>query len=1055
MLRRTSQCLSRRQAQLLRPRYLTTTLSNRFATPTSGFAPTWDKIKENLKAPIDQFMPAVRPSYTVESPQSEESPDLLRSFTVLTSDPKATSLQELLDRIPHFNAGNESGLFTDFLLLVTPTYAASLRKQKNVIEKALTRIFPVKDLDQNLHNRLGGSSREAVRLVAAVVDRLPRPSDLSASAVGDIGSEGIAIRVVANENPIWKPELAHHDPRAALSDNKFRFLSFHLNDDATPASMRPIVQLPLANTIFQNGLSSTLIWRKYSVRSGGLGLKEIDEQLCDSHRVKLPRESASNETNNLTLTVPLVPLTSARSVVACMGNIIRRLSADSGLGPQEPTKEAILASHELEQSVTSYHKTRGLSPRAVSVWALVIPEKTFTGGLSMAAKVLGERNLTELWKVGSNHDTDPSQPNLLTLLQHGARLHKVLSGGGGWGKKAGLLSLDPDTGYGQHSAWEEITPAQLTDAENIGGLPPVPTDLQHVWSFEPQELPSIVNKGDYIQFYISPSASSEEAILQSKASTGSSEPISDVKTVEFGGIPSTVDNMPASEVSVTTVQAKTDLVQSYPNHFGALSETGLAMFFGLQSDKSSSARVHNATDAATKVDVPFGRLRSRSQKSENSSKAKQAEAGFAFSPTKPLQSSLSGCRQKLVAMKRRRRSFGSSSALYEIEQIAQSKPAGEIVWKNAARSSLSARNFKRTTERIPKTPNKTWTSGMINEARKVLKKAKAQAAPAKPRAEPPKPQSEPPKPSFTISKTTSVEDANIPPAQLYMSDLHGKRLQTWAKQTMQDIISPEAFQRWTQTNCIPKTPDDNWTQKDVRLAHTFKKRQWRLKKVLDKIRLQSGDTVTTATTTTKTSKRPSLSPSSSASAQPPIIRRKQKKSVAAKEVEKQPEHPTITALRIQAQSKARARMLKEAFRGLLSPSQQRSATSITPSSSSSAQGNPDFRITTPVLTRRIMNLITMHEPGSPRIRVYELLDIHRFPYNEELDTAIEKEKREQRKEELRKEFSSWRNAAEEVRGALEGKYGGEGKRQKWKQVVEDEFEEIRRVENAVAGFLTG
>jgi len=406
-----------------------------------------------------------------------------------------------------------------------------------------------------------------------------------------------------------------------------------------------------------------------------------------------------------------------------------------------------------------------------------------------------------------------------------------------------------------------------------------------------------------------------------------------------------------------------------------------------------------------------------------------------------------------VAIIRQRRSFGTSSALYEIEQTAQSKPAGEIVWKNAARSSLSARNFKKTTERIPKTPNRTWTSGMINEARKVLKKAKAQAAPAKPRAEPPKPQSEPPKPSFTISKTTSVEDANIPPAQLYMSDLHGKRLQAWAKQTMQDIISPEAFQRWTQTNCIPKTPDDNWTQKDIRLAHTFKKRQWRLKKVLDKIRLESGDIVATATmTTTKTSKRPSLSPSSSASAQPPIVRRKQKKSVAVKEVEKQPEHPTITALRIQAQSKARARILKEAFRGLLSPSQQRSATSITPSSSS---GNPEFRITTPVLTRRIMNLITMHEPGSPRIRVYELLDIHRFPYNEELDTAIEKEKREQRKEELRKEFSSWRNAAEEVRGALEGKYGGEGKRQKWKQVVEDEFEEIRRVENAVAGFLTG
>jgi len=647
MLRRTSQCLSRRQAQLLRPRHLSTTRPNRFATPTSGFAPTWDKIKENLKAPVEQFMPAARPSYTVESHQADETSGLLRSYTVLTSDPKATSLQELLDRIPHFQAGNESGLFTDFLVLVTPSYAATLRKDKSVVERALTRIFPVKELVQNLHSTLGGNEREAVRLVAAVVDRLPRPSDLSASAVGDIGSEGIAIRVVANENPIWKPELAHHDLRAPLSDNKYRFLSFHLNDDATPETMRPIVQLPLANTIFQNGLSSTLIWRKYSVRQDGLGLQEIDEQLCDSHRVKLPRDSAFYETSDLALSVPLVPLTSARSVVACMGNIIRRLSAGSGLAPQDPAKEAILASHELEQSVTSYHKTRGLSPRAVSVWALVIPEKTFTGGLSMAAKVLGERDLPELWKSGSNHDTDPSQPNLLTLLQHGARLHKVLSGGGGWGKKAGLLSLDPDTGYGQHPPWEEIAPAQLTDAENIGGLSPVPTDLDRVWGFEPQELPSIVNKGDYIQFYISPSASSEEALVQSEVSTGSPEQSSGIKTVEFGSIPSTVDDMPGSQTSISNVQKRKDVVQSYPNHFGALSETGIAMFFGLQSDKSPSSNVHNATDAATKVDVPFGRMRSRSPSSKGSLKAKQAQAGFGFSPSKPLQSRWSGYRQEL------------------------------------------------------------------------------------------------------------------------------------------------------------------------------------------------------------------------------------------------------------------------------------------------------------------------------------------------------------------------------------------------------------------------
>jgi hypothetical protein len=640
MLRRTSQCLSRRQISLLQPRCLSNTITRGLATPTSGFAPTWDKIKETLKPPIDQFVSQIRPSYTTNT-SSPEAENLLRTCTVLTSDPSTTSLQELLDRIPQFQPGNESGLFTDFLLLVTPSYAASLRKQKDVIEQALTRIFPVKDLDKTLYSRLGQDSREAVRLVAAVVDRLPKPSELSASAVGDNGSEGIALRLIANENPIWKPEITIDGPRveANLSDNKYRFLSFHLNDSSTPAHMLPIVQLPLANTIFHNGLSSTLIWRKYAVQQGGKGLIQIDERVCDSHRVKLPRQPGLDDVNSLTFSVPLVPLTSARSVVACMGNIIRRLSGNSGLVAQDDTKEAILASHELEQSVTSYHKTRGLSPRAVSVWALVIPEKTFTGGLSMATKVLGERNLPELWNAASDHDSDASQPNLLTLLQHGARLHKVLSGGGGWGKKAGLLSLDPDSGYGQHPPWEEITPTQQTEPEYIQGLSSVPAELQHVWGFEPQELPSIVSKGDYIQFYVSPSASSEEAPSQPEATTDkSAQSNSHVRTVEFGCVPSTVDDMPNSQTVSTNLQ---DTVQTYPNHFGALSETGIAMFFGLRSDKSSLSKTHDAADAATKVDVPFSRIRSRSQSSAASTKPKQAQAGFAFSPTQSLQSRLS------------------------------------------------------------------------------------------------------------------------------------------------------------------------------------------------------------------------------------------------------------------------------------------------------------------------------------------------------------------------------------------------------------------------------
>ncbi|KAI5239328.1 hypothetical protein E4T43_06829 [Aureobasidium subglaciale] len=1045
MLRRTSKCLSRRQALLSRPRYLSTTLPNRFATPTSGFAPTWDKIKESLKAPVEQFTPTLRPSYTTESFSSETPDHLVRTCTVLTSSPKATPLEELLDRIPQFQAGNETGLFTDFLLLVTPSYAADLRKQKHVIEKALTRIFSVRELDKDLHSRLGGDSREAVRLVAAVVDRLPKPSDLDASAVGDIGSEGIALRLIANENPIWKPELAKDDPRAALSDNKYRFLSFHLDDAATPAHMLPIVQLPLANTIFHNGLTSTLIWRKYSLQKDGKGLVQIDEQVCDSHRVKLPKPSVSRQTTTLALSAPLVPLTSARSVVACMGNIIRRLSADSGLGSHDPTKEAILASHELEQSVTSYHKTRGLSPRAVSVWALVIPEKTFSGGLSMAAKVLGERDLPELWKSGSNHDTDASQPNLLTLLQHGARLHKVLSGGGGWGKKAGLLSLDPDSGYGQHPPWEDIAPAQQTDAEYIEGLSPVPADLHHVWGFEPQELPSIVNKGDFIQFYISPSASSEEALAQHKIGDNAHESIpADVKTVEFGSVPSTVDDMPSSQKTAFQGQ---DTVQTYPNHFGALSETGIAMFFGLQSSKESSSKVHDAQDAATKIDVPFGRIRSRSQSSV-SSKAKQAQAGFGFSPSTPLQSWTSSHHlfgRKLTRYQTPQRNLATDSA--PPDRDAPPKHSDNTIWQGARKSAFTPRELRKIS-RVPKIPNKNWTSGDINEARRAIKQAKVQTE-----SEGSEAKTESLNLTFKISKTTKWDSLDVPMDQLYISSLTGARHQSWATQTLQDVISPEAFEQWTKDGTIPKTQDSVWSHKDIRQAHTLKKRRWKLHKQLAPIRERLDNTVTTfrrldMETTPRTIKsREHIQDGNTAPRQGKTTANKIKS--AAKGQTQEVEPPTIAALKVQAQSRARARILKEAFRGLLSPAQQRRALIH----KASLSANKTFHVTDALLTHRIMNLITIHEAGSPRIRIYELLDIERLPLDEEMNMTIEKEKRAQKKDELKKEFYSWKAAVEELKEVVEVKWPEESKKTKIKEVVEHEMDEIRRLEESVSEFL--
>lgn len=83
---------------------------------------------------------------------------------------------------------------------------------------------------------------------------------------------------------------------------------------------------------------------------------------------------------------------------------------------------------------------------------------------------------------------------------------------------------------------------------------------------------------------------------------------------------------------------------------------------------------------------------------------------------------------------------------------------------------------------------------------------------------------------FRIPKASTGVTANQHPSQLDVSNLRGKKWQAFAKQTMQDVISPKAFEQWTKDQTIPKMPNDFWSASDMRKAYTFKKRQWKLSK---------------------------------------------------------------------------------------------------------------------------------------------------------------------------------------------------------------------------------
>jgi hypothetical protein len=297
----------------------------------------------------------------------------------------------------------------------------------------------------------------------------------------------------------------------------------------------------------------------------------------------------------------------------------------------------------------------------------------------------------------------------------------------------------------------------------------------------------------------------------------------------------------------------------------------------------------------------------------------------------------------------------------------------------------------------------------------------------------------------------------MPPSQLSVSGIRGQKRQLWATQTMQDVISPKAFEQWTKDRTIPKTPDDLWSASDMRKAHTFKKRQWKLSKP-DFKHLEL-DTVSSMAIR-KQARQKDLS----------VLQHKQptaarqatdEEGKAQKEAEQEHQRKLMIVPDFRAQSQARTRFLNEAFRGLLSPAQQRRAVSHKeiPLSEGSY-------VSEALLTKRIMNLITIYEPGNPLERVSRFLKPYCISRDEEMDISIASENVEQtdgqdgleREEEerplklridLANHLKKWKTAAEELKEAVEMKWPEESKKRRMKIAIEQEMEENRTTDNTI------
>ncbi|KAJ9632292.1 hypothetical protein H2203_000696 [Taxawa tesnikishii (nom. ined.)] len=302
------------------------------------------------------------------------------------------------------------------------------------------------------------------------------------------------------------------------------------------------VQVPLANTVFRNGLPSTLQYTIYA-QDGTSGdvVKTISRRL-KHHSVTLPIVPAGQyhpTTGTPTVvSAPIVPLTAARPVAASMGNILRRLAVSTDL---ESGDTSVPASQELEAAVQSYFKARQIPPQTVSVWALIIPKKQMqditeadnsepgrTAGswVEFSSNLLnmGIDDLEQAWKgkplVGLNGSLSPIRRWWL-------------------GQKAGLLSLDPDIDYNTNKDTNAFTDRTM------------PSFFEDEAQVRSSALGDIFRPGDYVQFFIRPTDFDEDPVSDAQVPTDSIEIwIRNSKrrnVVSFGVVPSTIDAMPALE----------------------------------------------------------------------------------------------------------------------------------------------------------------------------------------------------------------------------------------------------------------------------------------------------------------------------------------------------------------------------------------------------------------------------------------------------------------------------------------------------------------------------
>ena len=438
------------------------------------------------------------------------------------------------------------------LLLVTPSFAHWIDNSNPFLGSLLGQLYP--DLPKST----------PVYAVAAVIDKLPNSTHSGRLFSGDSGdsefepsqSEGLSLLAIQRENVRGKAAAARRIGGPAGEEPD---LGIFIKDTNGSKGTTHGVGLRLANTVFINGKESTLMGMRW-IYNDDVGAYTISKSV---NLTSCSITSISAATNP-SLTLPLDPVGERRRVITGMGNILRQVSKST-----DPTSvEPMPASTELETALPRYIKEHNIVDQRVSVWALI--EKPDL--------VIADREFTS------------TQDRVTQSLHKGGKLHRVMSGGGGWGKKQGLLSLDPEFSFPGMARPDGLVTIDQIFNPSADAPMEMPSFLANGMIGEDLSLLSqVATEGDFIEFFVGlePKHSQDEVTSNTNAQ-GS-------VTYHFGVVAN------ADEVDVESLnENKHDLVV-VPNLFGALSEKAITysqpIVDGTETSRSS-----------TKLDIPGCRV---------------------------------------------------------------------------------------------------------------------------------------------------------------------------------------------------------------------------------------------------------------------------------------------------------------------------------------------------------------------------------------------------------------------------------------------------------------